>query len=193
MTVPGPDPSGHPPIGATDPPNGNAGSGPTRSPLVVIPHVRGQLRTEVVEAAIRSGLPVRLVQTDLEDDGGYAQLLTQLWQLPREWVLCEQDTVPPDGVLAAMVRCDHPWCTVRHWVGTHWETRSLGVARFALQLRVQLPLVADQVLGPPWHGHPWRHWRVCDTQLARDMMARGIDPHVHPGRTRHLHHYSLES
>lgn len=187
-----PDPLGHPPTGAGESPTGEGGTGPDTAPRVVIACLLGQLRTEVVDAALRSGLPVVIQATDPADQGGYARLLCRLWRAPWEWVLLEQDTVPPDGALAAMLACEAPWCTLPHWVGTHWEMRSLGVARFGLQLRRQLPHVADQVLGPPWPGQPFRDWRILDTQLAGDMAIRGLVPHVHPGRTRHLHQYALD-
>lgn len=178
-------------LGPAGSPAHSVSAGPAPKSAAVVVCVPGQLRTEVVESALRSQLPVRVIEHDPEEGYSYAEVLMDLWRWPAEWVLMEQDTVPPDGALAAMVDCPAPWCTLPHWVGTHWETQSLGVARFSLAFRRQLPDLADQVLGKPWHLGNVRHWRICDTQLARNMEARGIAPHVHPGRTTHLHRYAL--
>lgn len=193
MNLPRPDRLGHLRPGPAESPAIDATAGPLPPPTVVVVCVPGQLRTEVVEACLRSRLPVRVIEHDPEDGYSYAHVLMDLWRWPIEWVVVEQDTIPPAGALRGMIECRHRWCTVPHWVGTHWEVESLGVARFALQLRRQLPELADQVVGKPAPHHPVRHWRILDTQLARNMEARGIAPHVHPGRTCHLHRYDVSS
>lgn len=185
--ITGPPPS----AGAGSPPPPRGGAGPAFSPRVVIACVAGGLRTEVVEAAHRCGLPVHVMTHGEGEEHGYAELLMELWRAPWEWVLCEQDTVPPEGALLEMVGCPRAWCTLPHWVGTHWETRSLGVARFSLAFRTQRPDLMEQAVGRRWIHGPLMHWRVCDTEIARQMGMRQLDPHVHGGRTRHLHRYGV--
>lgn len=177
--------------GAGSPPPPRGGAGPALSPRVVIACVPGGLRTEVVDAAHRSGLPVHIMTHSPDLDGGYAELLMELWRAPHEWVLCEQDTAPPEGALTQMVECEREWCTLPHWVGTHWETRSLGVARFSLALRRRFPNLMEQAVGRKWVHGPLMDWRVCDTEIARQMEMRRLDPHVHAGHTRHLHQYGV--
>lgn len=182
-----------PRTGAGGLPRNARAAGPQPSPVVVIPCVAGMLRTEVVEAAHLSGFPVHILTHAPAGPDGYAAVLRRLWHEPYEWVLCEQDTVPPRGAIRDMAGCLADWCTLRHWVGTHWETRSLGVARFNLGLRRRLPDLVDLALGPKWHYGPPMAWPVCDTEIARRLEAHGIEPHVHQGETRHLHRYRVES
>lgn len=172
-------------------PNTGAGPTPPLSPFVAVVCVAGMLRTEVVDAALLSGLDVRLILHGQLPPHSYSDVLRELWRETAEWVVCEQDTVPPPGALGDMVDCPADWCTLPHWVGTHWETRSLGVARFGRQLRERFPDLADQALGPRRLVDPPRHWKVCDTEIARVLDILGVQPHVHDGRTEHLHDYGV--
>lgn len=166
---------------------------PALDPLVVIPCIPGKLHTEAVAAAVEAGFPVRVVVHDPADHLSYAGVLRDLWARPGEWVMVEQDVIPPAGALAGMLGCRHEWCTLLHFIGSHWDTRTLGVARFSLPLRLRMPALIEGAVSS-WPQHRSPSWPLpLDTQLARLLGIAGVEPHVHPGRTRHLHRYDVES
>lgn len=135
------------------------------TPTVFVPHTEEGLRPEVKEEIERQGFGCMTFITPSGDRFAYATWLRDWWRLPLEFILCEQDVVPPPDALERLTRCPAPWCSHPHWAGDHHVVTTTGLVRWSLGLRQRFPWLMDSVcaaLEP-------RYWvRRGWTKLPRD-------------------------
>lgn len=157
---------------------------------MAVPYVDGTLWRAVVgacDAQAQRVLPFAITPLDVYR---YAELVTELWAVPVDLIVCEQDVIPPPGSLVTMHRCPHDWCTLDVGSPGQHQGGMLGLARFSLRLRRQLPAIARQALvcGPP--GSERAPWPTVSDRLADGLAGAGVRRHVHAGRAVHLHPFN---
>lgn len=202
-------------------------------PLVVIVHTEHGLQRQVIASVVEQWSHYKLQLTSSRNPFAYGDVLRTLWRWPGEFVLVEQDVVPPPGAIAQLFTCDMPWCTHPHWMGDHYGTSTTGLVRWSLGLRENLPALMDVVCSQTdpryWVRRGWTRiardcsvatlnksgrkatltvnapiddwirsprtrptthdWHGIDADVAKQLHAVGIMPHVHPTPTKHLHDY----
>lgn len=84
--------------------------------------------------------------TTVHDIYAYADTLRMLWPYPADWVICEQDVVPPLGSIPALLNCEAEWCTHRGWCRPRYQPDTLQLAKLSWSLRRRHPELADAAL-----------------------------------------------
>ena len=203
---------------------------------VVVVHTEDGLRDQVPAAIEAQGYEPITMLTSSHDPFAYASVLRKLWRHGGDFVLVEQDVVPPPGALERLFTCRHSWCSHPHWVGTHHTTTTTGLVRWSSLLRAAYPYLMDLVCAAPepryWVRMGWTRlprdcsvatlngpgrracllpsapreatsddervrptthdWRGIDSDLSYKLSGLGVNVHVHPVPTIHLHDYAAD-
>lgn len=147
-------------------------------PQVVVPFVPGMLHEE----AAQLGRPVDVSRSEWD----YWELLRQLWEGGRTFVVVEQDMAPTDEQVQALFDCPEPWCAHdyagRYGMGlTINPVPTLGAVKFGAELIAAQPDLLDDI------GQTT--WSQLDIDLGRALLDRGVSFHVHEPSVTHLHDY----
>ena len=109
---------------------------------------------------------------------GYWELLSRLWAKGQDFIVVEHDVIVRPGTIAALDRCQRPWCSVpaRGWPTiADWESSHLQCNRFRKEAILAHPTLLDV---PPWS----RHWVGLDGQLLPRLQRRIGPPHIHSAK-----------
>lgn len=162
------------------------------SRLVVLPYTR--LHPATARLANRHAPGHERVMLT-PDDGSdprvaaeYWGLLAELWRLPGDLVVIEQDIGLRVGVIEGFDACREPWCAHPYRIGRHCVV-ALGCTRFTAALKVAQPDLLERVGQIGGDGIPARHWRRLDVRLAGELRRRGYAVHEHAPEVAHYHRY----
>ena len=182
--------------------------------LVAYFYVAGRLDHRALRALHEQYPAHAIYRQRAEHPTDYADDLRQVWRMPGDLVVVEQDVVVPRGAIAELLACDADWCTHPHWTGERYDTQTLGLAKFSAGLRFVYPHLADRALAGPWRQGPgpalpadgaqpvlsedprqWpttAPWTECDSRLAVLLNREIGPPCVHHPPTLHLHPYGSQ-
>jgi len=172
--------------------NGGGGAPGKRADCgrVVVPFVAGMLQPRTLAAVWRNGARAELAYLDRSDPTAYARLVCDLWETGQGFTIVEQDIVAPDGSLAALHDCEHPWCVHPYSVGRAPTSPMLGLVRFSTALVAAMPALARKSLARRPKRGGWTKYRGVDLALARPLQRAGIVHHDHWPVAEHLHDYA---
>lgn len=126
--------------------------------------------------------------TDPRPASGYWDLLAELWKLPGDLVVVEQDIGLRAGVIEGFDACRRPWCGHPYRVGSELVV-ALGCTRFTAELKAAQPDLLERVGQISEPGMPAKHWRRLDVRLADQLRRRGYRVHEHEPAVAHYHRY----
>lgn len=174
-----------------------------RKHIVIVPHTETGLRPEVGAEITRQGFRPVFCLTRSRDPFAYGSLLRILWRSLTDFIVCEQDVVPPEGGLESLASCKRSWCTCPHWMGDHLGLETTGLVRWSPYLRRHHASVMDDVcaaIDPRyWTRRGWTNVpRDCSPAVLNAAGARAClrsgapedlsSPHSHLRATSHDWH-----
>jgi hypothetical protein len=152
-------------------------------PIVVVPHVEGGLRPQTRAEVRRQWPAAHFALTPRRDPFSYADLWRRLWRVPADLVVVEQDVVPPQGAIAALLDCEHLWCSHPLWLGERYCATTWGLLRLTWSVRRPLPGLMDQ-LAAPLDPRYWvrRGWTRLDPDCSPAVLnSAGRRATLRPG------------
>lgn len=157
--------------------------------MIHVPYVPGRLVPATKLAIEQSGFPYLFHELPIGDDGAYARLVRNLWNLKRSMIICEQDVVPTIEHLHQMVACSHDWCSYCYDDGSHPEGPMFGLVHFTGAVMQAHPWAADDALVVGKRRDTDHHWGSVDSAMARNLMIRGVKWYRHIPNVHHSHLY----
>ena len=153
--------------------------------VAAVPYVEGLLKPETEDWATEHGADLDLLGAE---DDAYWGWMRQRWQRGSDFMVVEQDILPPAWAIERLERCPRPWCGFHYFVAARSAVLALGCVRFRARLMARHPDPLDQVGMVTGDGLPAKDWRRLDVRMDRALRALGYRPHDH-GWTQHLHRY----
>jgi hypothetical protein len=134
---------------------------------VIVPHTEDGIRPEVRAELERQGAQLVPLLTPRRDRFSYAEGLRRAWDGTSDLVVCEADVEPAPGALEVLWGCSHLWCVHRLWIGTHYDTGTLGLVRWSARLMRDVPDLMHQVAAP-MDPRYWvrRGWTAIDPDCS---------------------------
>jgi hypothetical protein len=117
-------------------------------------YVASGLRSETV-AEVRSQAPeAELIELTAGPGPYYPDFLRARWRsrLGEDWILIEQDVVPPPGAIAGLLECPENWCTHPEMNLGSYITTAFGLVKFSAAFRSCYLELMDRSLG-------WNRWQ----------------------------------
>jgi hypothetical protein len=143
---------------------------------VIYPHVTRF--DEAVDALEDSGFAWEAVALDPEDNEAYYRLLADLWRSGDDFLICEQDMVPPPGAIKALDECDCEWGGNAYWLYGGFGVW-MGVTRFRGELTRRHPDLMETIVSRDWHA--------LDSAIINHLRLLGYkDAHWHWPAAKHL-------
>lgn len=162
-------------------------------PVVVRPYVPGMLVGE------SRGHPINVGASQYD----YYDLLVELCQRGQDFVVVEQDMVPPEGSIDALFACPQPWCghsyavQLGDVVEIFGDLGTLGLTGFKGPAVQWLGLVLSGWSPITWSrldGMVYRALRIAHPPMGHDpsqpVEMEGFRVHRHYPDAGHLHSYS---
>lgn len=120
----------------------------------------------------------------MENDWDYHRLFCQLWEAREDFVIIEHDIVIHQYVVDQFMNCPEWWCTFPYALQSHASgpgkplmvTKSLGCARFRVELMHEVPNVMHKAAG--------LHWGKLDSDVQKGL--KPLTPHVHLPAVGHI-------
>jgi hypothetical protein len=131
-----------------------------------------------MEALDSSGYPWEAVELDPSDNEAYYRLLADLWHSGEDFLVVEQDMVPPPGAIKELDECESEWCGNAYWLYGNWGVW-LGTTRFRGELTRRHPDLMETIVSRDWHA--------LDSAITNHLRLLGYpEAHWHWPAARHL-------
>lgn len=157
-------------------------------PFIVIPHVTGMLRPATLAAVEAVGRPYAAHPLVIGDPYSYAWWFEKWWNIPGDLVIVEQDIVPAEGQIEAMLQCPGDWCSANYHVGGGRTTTGLGLAKISWRIKHAFPHAGQNAARDP--RDPRRHldWISLNEGVDRHLFRLGLRQCIHFPNPLHLHY-----
>lgn len=155
-------------------------------PLVVVCALAGRLFPQV-ETAVAEQHPGYLIHYSSPGDAyDYTRALDYFLHRPGPLVVVEGDVVPPEGAIPGLLDCPRWWCSHECWLGERYYSMSLGLVKFDTAALEQFPGWVEEGLRQRRTGALKPITDDLSVGLARALLSRGLEPHVHHPPALHL-------
>lgn len=161
---------------------------PATPPMIAVPFVDGMLRGETLAALDAWGGPYTTWPIDPRDPHDYAGKFLSWWNTPGDFMVIEQDMVPPEHLIAEIAACPDTWCSVRYHVGDGRYTTGLGMAKFTDTLKRAFPFAGANIVADPRGGGRTVDWISLNEAVERHLTRLGLKCHIHDTPVAHLHY-----
>jgi predicted O-methyltransferase YrrM len=163
---------------------------PELAPVILVPHIRGGLKPQTLEAVgMNSGANINGITVHielLEGEDAYHNLIAEFWREARTFITLEQDIVPTAEQVNELLTCAEPWCAFEYDYPPFGLYAGMGFAKFSSTLLRDEPRALDITANWSDAKHPAKHWCRVDGYLKQYLYSQGHVQHIH-GQVEHLH------
>lgn len=156
--------------------------------MIAVPFVDGMLRGETLAALDAWGGPYTTWPLERRNPQDYAAKFLAWWITPGDFIVIEQDIVPPPALITELAACEDVWCSVRYHVGAGRYATGLGMAKFSDILKRAHPWAGMNITADPRGNGRMVDWLSLNEAVERHLTRLGVACHIHETPVEHLHY-----